>query len=352
MSIASWLADPQKKVALAVHFGWGLYDGATDSYQFNARYTTWQDGFELASKFYSFLPMDPRFTRESGSASSAASMAITLPATADPGRLLLDPSPLSTIVVKVRSINPDAPAENLVEIYGYVTDVAENPSGIRAQIRIIVNDFKYSLKLIRVGGSALNFCINPRFGDRNAKVWSINSAYQLGALVKPPGLNVRYRLRCTTAGISNSVTPVWPTDVQSSYGTTLTDNTVVWTVEASLGCKYNLDLVSYSGTVTSASDNSLYIELNVSGTPPIADQAWRFGTIKVAGAVLQISGYVGVNVWKLSRPAKADWIGKSCTIIEGCDRTLLRCKELNNNNNFNGWGLEVPIYNPAYESTQ
>lgn len=57
--------------------------------------------------------------------------------------------------------------------------------------------------------------------------WTAATAYTLGQSVEPTvGNGLRYE--CTTAGTSHASTqPTWPT---TPIGTTVTDNTVVWTL--------------------------------------------------------------------------------------------------------------------------
>jgi len=61
-----------------------------------------------------------------------------------------------------------------------------------------------------------------------AAAWVINTVYALGDYVLPTTPN-GYRYECTTAGTSHAANePTWPTTI----GTTVADNTAVWTCEA------------------------------------------------------------------------------------------------------------------------
>jgi len=59
---------------------------------------------------------------------------------------------------------------------------------------------------------------------RITSTWAASKAYSLGDFVVPSTVN-GYIYECTTAGTSGTAEPTWPTTV----GTTVTDNTAVWT---------------------------------------------------------------------------------------------------------------------------
>ena len=61
-------------------------------------------------------------------------------------------------------------------------------------------------------------------GDNTGPVWAASTAYALGAVVTPTTAN-NCVYECTTAGTSGTAEPTWPT----TEGTTVTDNTAVWT---------------------------------------------------------------------------------------------------------------------------
>lgn len=58
--------------------------------------------------------------------------------------------------------------------------------------------------------------------------WEASTAYTQGQRVQPPGGN-GYVYECTTAGTTGGSEPSWPT---SGFGTTVVDNTVIWTLVA------------------------------------------------------------------------------------------------------------------------
>ena len=60
--------------------------------------------------------------------------------------------------------------------------------------------------------------------------WASSNAYAVGDIVRASTLQASGLVfRCTTAGTSDSSEPTWATDI----GSTITDNTVVWTAIAS-----------------------------------------------------------------------------------------------------------------------
>lgn len=66
----------------------------------------------------------------------------------------------------------------------------------------------------------------------NVAEWVANTAYSLGDTVQPTGGGNTYVYVCTTAGTSDASTePTWPT---SGIGSTVVDNTVVWTLRGKI----------------------------------------------------------------------------------------------------------------------
>jgi len=58
-------------------------------------------------------------------------------------------------------------------------------------------------------------------------LWVLSTAYSLGQAIEPATPN-GYWYSCTTAGTTSSSAPTWPT---SGIGSTVTDGTVVWTLQ-------------------------------------------------------------------------------------------------------------------------
>lgn len=348
MSVSSWLAQSTQQVAAAVQFGWGKYDPVTDTFATEKRYTTWQNGLTIAGSTYDFELMSLRFGRDTATAEENNSVQINMRVTSEPAASLLEPFPFSRVIAKIMSVNPENTDEHVVELWGEVNEVIKNPSGIREQARLVITDWKRPLSVARVGGNALNFCTHSRFGDRRAIQWEASTEYALGQIVKPSsGIN-NLRFVVTTAGTTGSSEPTWPTTV----GGTVTDGTVTWTAEVSPGCKYNLNVVRYTGTVTSVdSADPRLVTLSLSGSPPTTDSAWKFGTLQVGDVSAQIVGFEGSGVYRMSRPAPSSWASQNCVAIEGCDRSLARCTTLQNTQNFLGAGRVMPLFNPVFENS-
>jgi phage gp36-like protein len=74
---------------------------------------------------------------------------------------------------------------------------------------------------------------NPPNNPTTLGPWAASTAFAVGALIIDSNGNVQ---QCTTAGTSGSATPAWPT----VRGTTVTDGTVVWTLN-STGLQQYLD---------------------------------------------------------------------------------------------------------------
>lgn len=81
-----------------------------------------------------------------------------------------------------------------------------------------------------------------------SSIWAASTSYALGKLIRPT-VNNNLIYRCTTAGISDSVEPTWPT---SGIGTTVIDNTVVWELYAAHHPTTEIKLALSSGGLSSA----------------------------------------------------------------------------------------------------
>lgn len=102
------------------------------------------------------------------------------------------------------------------------TDLSDNPN----------DSVLYVLSL--TGSRQLQALSNPGVDDITLTptdllpVWEASNAYVLGDRVGAVSDN-GFVYQCTTAGTSDSSEPTWPV---SGFGSTITDNTVIWTLVA------------------------------------------------------------------------------------------------------------------------
>lgn len=79
--------------------------------------------------------------------------------------------------------------------------------------------------------------------------WATATAYSLGDLVEPTTPNGKV-YKCTTAGTSHASTePTWPT---ASIGSTVSDGTVVWTLQGARHLVTEIKLASTNGGLAAA----------------------------------------------------------------------------------------------------
>lgn len=124
------------------------------------------------------------------------------------------------------------------------------------------------------------------------------------------------------------------------------------------------------------------------GTPPQNPSGPQFGLETRTAGVVSISGYaltvsggwsslspgyefrrgyltlggLNIDIWDwnsgtpntfvLTRPAPASWIGQTVRMVPGCDQTLESCQDKGNEDNFGGFGIKMPDYDPSFEDTQ
>ena len=85
----------------------------------------------------------------------------------------------------------------------------------------------------------------------NKTAWVASTAYALGAIVRPTAAPTDasvFYYECTTAGTSGTTEPAWPT----TDGTTVTDNTAVWTARLRITYKAMETGYPTSGTLQKA----------------------------------------------------------------------------------------------------
>ena len=113
-------------------------------------------------------------------------------------------------------------------------------------------------------------------GDNTGPVWAASTAYALGAVVTPTTAN-NCVYECTTAGTSGTAEPTWPT----TEGTTVTDNTAVWTCHTQAADAKQTNLIgankAFVGMMTSfptyGTDQKAIWKSSYDGTT--ANYAWQ-----------------------------------------------------------------------------
>src|SRR5690606_4052590 len=81
---------------------------------------------------------------------------------------------------------------------------------------------------------------------------------------------------------------------------------------------------------------------------------FRRGYLAVEGLNIDIWDWdpLTPNVFLLSKPAPPAWVSKNVRMVPGCDQTIESCRAKGNEDNFGGFGIKMPDYDPSFENTQ
>jgi len=94
-------------------------------------------------------------------------------------------------------------------------------------------------------------------------------------------------------------------------------------------------------------------KVTVSGSPALGgSKSYRDGYMEYAGATIRIRNWDSgtPNTLYLNRQPPAEWIGKTVTLVPGCDHSIEHCRAAwNNEGYFGGIGFAIPAYNPIVE---
>lgn len=105
---------------------------------------------------------------------------------------------------------------------------------------------------------------------------------------------------------------------------------------------------------TIASIDGLKITMSGSLTAPTQNH-YRSGYVTLDGINIDIREFdssVDDTVLYLSRQPPAYWIGQSVQVFAGCDKTIDRCRQWANEDNFDGVGYGIPSYNPLFQDAK
>ena len=117
-------------------------------------------------------------------------------------------------------------------------------------------------------------------------VWTLNTSYSLGQIVKPVSAN-GFIYICTTAGTSNSTEPTWPT---TPIGQTVSDNTVVWTLYSVAHAVTEIKLATTQiGLASATAGAALNIGTSISNGSGNAITVW----VQLTNAVQDVSNNTG-----------------------------------------------------------
>jgi len=125
-------------------------------------------------------------------------------------------------------------------------------------------------------------------GDNTGPVWAASTAYALGAVVTPTTAN-NCVYECTTAGTSGTAEPTWPT----TEGTTVTDNTAVWTCHTQAADAKQTNLIGankafvgmMAGFPTYGTDQKAIWKSSYDGTT--ANYAWQEFVVRNGATALK-----------------------------------------------------------------
>lgn len=116
-----------------------------------------------------------------------------------------------------------------------------------------------------------------------------------------------------------------------------------------LQCTIDASALSSTGTVTQI----LGKRVTLSGvtTPGGRDRYWHKGSMEFNGTRIQIREWVSSDATRfhLANFPPAEWDGETVTLWPGCDGSIAACRAWSNEDNFNGFGMEIPSRNPVYE---
>lgn len=121
------------------------------------------------------------------------------------------------------------------------------------------------------------------------------------------------------------------------------------------GCEVDRSAHTYVGTVSAIGDpshNSVTLTLPGVTTPAteLANAFFRRGQVVVDGLPIPIRASREDGRFDLFQIPPASWLGKACTLLPGCDKRLLTCRNVwLNEERFLGLGIAIPPKNPLFE---
>lgn len=122
--------------------------------------------------------------------------------------------------------------------------------------------------------------------------------------------------------------------------------------ENNSSCGINLLAHTYYGTITTIDAGGVAnrITTSLAGPPLFTNALWNRGYIEVDGLRIMIRASLGAGAFELRQIPPPSWAGEVCKAIHGCDKSILVCRSVyNNEQNFAGYGYSLPERNPIFE---
>lgn len=115
-----------------------------------------------------------------------------------------------------------------------------------------------------------------------------------------------------------------------------------WTFGGSTTCKFDIESVKVSATVSAIDRNKITLSSNL--TAP-RKHYWAKGFIKKDGIQIPIKFWVDYepNVLVCSTWVPQDWVNEIITVYPGCSKTVNACREWNNEDRFGGIGAHLRL---------
>lgn len=105
-------------------------------------------------------------------------------------------------------------------------------------------------------------------------------------------------------------------------------------------CKFDLEANKDEGVVAAVDGQ----KITFTGLTDInIVNRWQFGSVTVDGFAISIYSHdLGTQVFHLTKPAPAYWVGLPAKLYVGCDQSIERCRVLGQESQYNGIGVKIP----------
>jgi len=111
------------------------------------------------------------------------------------------------------------------------------------------------------------------------------------------------------------------------------------------GC--NATVIATFGVVSSIAGFGIVVANDFSG---FTARLFHRGYIEIEGLRITIRDWLSGPAFELVKQPPLDWIGKTATVISGCDRTISTCRNTHSNElHFGGIGIAIPLREPTQE---
>lgn len=121
----------------------------------------------------------------------------------------------------------------------------------------------------------------------------------------------------------------------------------IWTF-GGIGCGIDVSALKQTGTVTSIQNK----RATITGLPSQTVKYWHRGYIERQGVRVAVKDWSADNptAFVFYREIPASWLNNTVVVAPGCDKTVKRCREWNNESEFMGFGIGMLTYNPYTET--